>query len=605
MSDRITGKIDEKGFITNFIPAIGLESDSKAIFELIDNSIDAKATNITISIDNEPIEWEDENENIIEYQGPFLIVKDNGYGMDNDNIQNLITICKAKDDITKNGKYGIGAIASYSTVNKNLYDTNKTSFTLIYTQPKGKKKIREIRIDWNIIKNSDNSNILNKIYPINSPDNNKEYFLENNGTHGVLIINTISKNDISKISDKLKFLSQMYYSYYLSNNLTINFNDNINKDKWTLNKDNFIFDFIGNIIHKNKLHSFKFNIYYDNEYNFYAEPTTKNLTLYSQENTNNLIIKLKKLNCNNHYPKDYDIIENDNIITNIKNNKIEFTLNIINQLDNNNQIKSLLNYHYSLPHDKYTGLYVSRNKRILADPCKIDNIPTERGTKLRCIIDYNNKLCNHDYLFPIQANKSQFSSKDIHPGLKRLVETLCKEIYLKKFYIDNKKFNEELFNKDKINISLIQPKKKTEKVDHKVELMQDNIDIKLDNEKENDTIKPRKSFTQAQCEEVLTTKQDGRCAILKTKLDKIYNPYEKDHIDNNSSNNSTDNLQFLSLPMHYLKTHKRYDELYSKIKDNDDEKRSYIITMVNKILDTPLLRDKIYFNDNQIFEINK
>ena len=144
MSDRITGKIDEKGFITNFIPAIGLESDSKAIFELIDNSIDAKATNITISIDNEPIEWEDENENIIEYQGPFLIVKDNGYGMDNDNIQNLITICKAKDDITKNGKYGIGAIASYSTVNKNLYDTNKTSFTLIYTQPKGKKKLEKL-----------------------------------------------------------------------------------------------------------------------------------------------------------------------------------------------------------------------------------------------------------------------------------------------------------------------------------------------------------------------------------------------------------------------------------------------------------------------------
>ena len=92
----------------------------------------------------------------------------------------------------------------------------------------------------------------------------------------------------------------------------------------------------------------------------------------------------------------------------------------------------------------------------------------------------------------------------------------------------------------------------------------------------------RKGFTSKQVNRALI-RQSSRCNLLDVPFDENLIPYDKDHIDGNSSNNSDDNLQIIWTVPHRLKTNY---QLYNK----DDEynlminnKGKFIANIINKL----------------------
>ena len=74
----MTSKTNEKG-LSNIFSGLGINNEA-SILELIDNSIDAKAKNINITISNNSIQVPIKGKNIT-IAAPLLIIEDDGIGI--------------------------------------------------------------------------------------------------------------------------------------------------------------------------------------------------------------------------------------------------------------------------------------------------------------------------------------------------------------------------------------------------------------------------------------------------------------------------------------------------------------------------------------------
>ncbi len=74
-------------------------STSDSIGELLDNSIDAHATQINVKI-----------------EGGYILVSDNGVGMDKVELKNAMRLAERKESSTKNGRFGMGLKHAYAQI---------------------------------------------------------------------------------------------------------------------------------------------------------------------------------------------------------------------------------------------------------------------------------------------------------------------------------------------------------------------------------------------------------------------------------------------------------------------------------------------------------
>lgn len=600
----VNADIDYKGFLFNVLTSVGLGEDSNSICELIDNSIDANSTNIKIQVtSNKDTIVIDEDDQDIKVTGPFLIISDNGTGLNNDKIKKLLTLCTENKNNNHNGKFGIGAVGSFSNINKHLYKNNKTSYTLVLSENK------EVILDFNKFYHTENKSFWKDVSGQNISNKNKKIFdkykIENNGT---VIVNTIDIKYISNLLDKLKYKCILHYYNHIKKNLEIEFNDE--KNNWVLNKDTKIIDLTGE---DRKNNMFTFKIYTNETNHFYAEFDSSYMKMFDKKVvfSNFKYAKIKPINISGYYNNNLSFT--NKLPEDINISKYLTFKIIITEPYNHDakDVKLILfnNSSESFQGSDYNGLYIERNGRILAKPFDVESIrQTQEGVRFRSKIIYNSD--DFDYLFPVQINKSQINSKNINKGLYRLVSLLSSEIYKKNYLFDKDKFKEEFFNmKNKtiiINTTKITKPKKVDthvkkKINNKSFLSKSNSDsnISIKNNINTKNTYGRKQFTSSVRERVLTTTQECRDPIFKTKLDKIYNPYEYDHIDGDNSNNDESNCQALTLLSHYLKTHPK--DKFEKIKNNENEQKTFLIEHINKLLQSSLLENNIYFENNQIF----
>jgi hypothetical protein len=603
----ISADIDQGGFLTNVLPSIGLENDSKALCELIDNSIDASATNINIKVSNDEIIFEEDDE-IITINTPYIVVVDNGNGMDKQSLKRIVTLCNKNEKTNKNGKFGIGAMASNATFNKLLIDNNNFSRTIILSRHIKSNQVKEIIINWNTIYNNEKNTGWSSVGATNCSDTNRKLFdyYMNDSQHGVVVINTIDTSNIYNLVNKLKYNCIMYYHDIIKNNLTINYlnnlaNDDNSETKWSLSKDNYIIDFTGLTNKVNNKYSF--NIYYNNN-TFYAEPNNdkvkkynKKIILNSNDDTpqDNLLLELKPININNSY-SGFKIVNKNDIsnLDNIMKNKILLKIIITDPLQEDEKVQLYNNPNdnnsiFKIQTTEYVGLYVKRNKRILSRPCKLENIrQNNEGTRLRCVIEYSNN--EHDILFPLQANKSQFDSKNIAQGLYKLISQLAVAIYKSNYLGKNDSFNTNFYKSKDNSITISDFKCKSRK-------QKSPTSSPNPSPNPNPTTLERKHFTQKTKEYVLTTVQNHRCPIFKTVLNSRHNPYEYDHI-NGKDNNDPSNCQALSISAHKLKSHDI--DVYNQLKSDPSLARSYLLKTINTLLGSELLTDvSVSFSNNK------
>jgi len=456
----MNGSLNEVGFVKNILTNIGLGDGSNSIIELIDNSIDANATSINISIKKIELQFICKRKKIIEDQY-YLIVSDDGSGLDYDKTKKLLTLCEPNKDNNKNGKFGVGASASFITLNKDLINNKIPSYVLVLSDTDSDVDKQEIIFDFTEI-NKDNftwsnyssenmSNINKKIYD--------DYKIENKNS-GTVIISTISENDVSKLIDELKYKCNLHYYNFIKQGITINFTSDIKfKDEndkdisWILNHDNII-DLTGKESDNNQ---YIFKIYKGAE-SFYAIPKKKIKNKDKHINTNNKVIKLKKYN-KNQWCTELDFIDKISEEINF-NDYIEFRL-IVVPCKNNITIKNFLGLN-SLQGTDYNGLYIERNNRIITKPIQISKRirQTQSGSKYRAILAYSGG--EFDKMFPLQVNKSQFNATAINKGLKRLVEILADKIFAY-YNLDKDNFNQPFFDSENKEINLISQTLKSSK----------------------------------------------------------------------------------------------------------------------------------------------
>ena len=141
--------INESSLLNSGLTGLGF-NDYKSILEKIDNSIDADANNILIHIREKKIRIMNNNK-LIELKSPFLIIRDNGVGMDetNGNMKKLINLFDTNLRKNKNSKFGIGAIASDFNINNSI---KKNAYTVYLTTTKNNDNLYELIIDHDIIK---------------------------------------------------------------------------------------------------------------------------------------------------------------------------------------------------------------------------------------------------------------------------------------------------------------------------------------------------------------------------------------------------------------------------------------------------------------------
>ena len=104
--------------------------------------------------------------------------------------------------------------------------------------------------------------------------------------------------------------------------------------------------------------------------------------------------------------------------------------------------------------------------------------------------------------------------------------------------------------------------------------------IGFNNQKSN--FNRRKNFSNSQVINALKN-QRNRCAVLDIEFDDFLNPYDKDHKDNDSSNNDDSNLQLLSMIAHRHKTLENQTKNNLNNKKMIDNKGLFIANTINSL----------------------
>ena len=387
----MTSKTNEKG-LSNIFSGLGINNEA-SILELIDNSIDAKSKNINIKVSNKSIQIPIRGKNIT-INSPLLIIEDNGIGMgldeQNSRFEKMMNIMTKNTKSNVNGLFGLGAISSNHQICKKRVDPK----TIIISKTKENDIPLETIIDWKIF---NEKGWTNNFQVISSSSN---LFNKDNGT---MIINTINK-DYNQLVENLKYKLMFHYYYYLKNDrITINFEDNIKKIKWSLNKDSQIYNFDGSQSSINK--KYKFKIYY-NENSIYFKPYN-----YNNLSINDGYLILSPINKEkNMYPT---FLKHKSKLDKLQFEKMKLTIVIINPKDFESvELKLLrqeLNFSYNTT--DYTGFYIKRNDKILAKPFSSEYVRnSQTGNYFRYILEYE----NNNSAIDVRINKSEINETSLN-----------------------------------------------------------------------------------------------------------------------------------------------------------------------------------------------
>ena len=206
--------------IYKYLTQLGTSSHGHNIMsllkELIDNSIDAKSTNIEIT---------HSTDNLNKFS---IIITDNGHGMDQNNLYKCVQIASVN---TNNGigKFGIGGISALVNLSDITSIDSKSSVYIVSKIKKG--HVCSLEIDWKKCNSySGYKNQIDKSYQLNK----KEDILTMQGiSHGTIITIHTSKQkyeeivDITNTMDDYINLSQTYSDYLIRGVCITIFDDKI------------------------------------------------------------------------------------------------------------------------------------------------------------------------------------------------------------------------------------------------------------------------------------------------------------------------------------------------------------------------------------------
>lgn len=556
----IKSNIDECGLISNTI-AKGMGMDIISVLaEKIDNSLDAGSSKINVTIDNLKLKYNLNGQNK-EIEGDVLIISDDGKGMSqhDGSLLSLISLFRTNENESGNGIYGIGSIASDLAIGyqENNFDGK---LTLYFTKSEEIDQDYEVVIPWfNILKNTSEKNVWSsKISSNNISNTNLKIFnvFRINERSGTTVINFFNDSSLKNfnIKELSYFVKKTYYSY-LKTGVKIVIKNNITEKEEVCNNNNLIdflsLDLVKNDKSKGSYVECKVDAYCEKDSDKYGFKV--DIVKYSLGKTNikfkNQTLKAIAKDQNPTYLSTNDTFENY-----VHMGTYDFVITLVGT-DIINQDSGIMRDHLGKSDaSQYTGLVVKRNNRILASPTRLEfNRTTQDGTHWRACLSWNsNKML--DSLIKPQLNKSQLNTDDFNKTLYRTLSLVLKQFY-RPFY--NQTFVDKINIKDwvytKKNSKKVSKKNPTKVTDPSPSFEKSS---KKSSKKKSITIsnvKIRKSFNLTQENEVLL-KQSSKCNLLDVKLDGAFMPYDRDHIDNDSSNNSTDNLQLISIIAHRLKT---------------------------------------------------
>ena len=528
--------VNVKDLLTNYLPANGFEINNNAICEFIDNSIDAYAKQIYIIIDNKKITFKHNDiTHTIGGDNYYLLIIDDGHGMDGNNLKNVLNLFTRNKDESKNGKFGFGCIASCSTLNKQLFENNGKSYTIILSKKDDNNK--EVIIDWSQIYNCD-ENTLPIITGQNTSNTNINLYNNYNGNRqGTIIINTIPKSEIVNIVNALQYtLNVKYYDFLIGlvpgKKISISYRNSYDNNSFEIsdNEGEKPYD----ILQKNKSENtknkcIKFKIL-KNDKGLYGKIIDSDFNIKDKEKiffleiTNNSPANSDSI----YYATNLQYIDDDQIFNDQNQNTCIFILNYINNDEYRKNIKDELKKHGIIDEftsTMYSGCWIARNYRILRNsPEKFEGLrQTNEGANLIGRIECKDK--NADIFISTQANKSS-NDTSIDKGLLRFCSFVTK----------------------KINNEMTEP-------GGKIKPNTDNILINLCSKDKKKKTSKRKGFSESIIRKTLD-KQENKDPIMDTELFtyKGANLFDYDHIDNDSSNNAEENLQIINVYTHRMKT---------------------------------------------------
>ncbi len=616
----IGSEIDESGLIKNTIKnGLGM-SFLSIISEKLDNSLDANSKNITITIDN--IETKISNRGRIEnIKSCALIISDDGCGMkeEDNSLQGLLSLFKMNENSDKNGIYGIGSIASDLALGDN--------YTIYFTRSKDINQDYEIVIPWNKIFSDKSKTVWsNKVSVNNISDINKKLLkkYQLNKKSGTTVINFFDDEyflDYINIYELNYYIKKNYFSY-LKSGVIININvlkslmnfNSENLESYSSSEEyieeysdednqNLQNDFVENgkyisfICNKEKsidvlsIDLIKKNgnlgclvfaditTYYHNIKKAYGFKFSIKDYKLGKTKINKKISKFLFPFNKHQNPRNLSLEEDLDGWEVIGTYKIDISL-VTNEIVKKDE-KLMKDALGRSDVSSYTGLYLKRNNRILCEPTNLYKLRnTQTGSNWRAILSWNSNK-KLDALIKPQLNKSKVNKDNFNKTLYRGISLFVKDFYdrssnsfYKKVICPKKgipKISCEMWKYDWIKRISDEPvvpsPKPTPKPSPKP--------------KPDPTPIVRKNFTQKQEIEALK-KQRSRCNILDIPIDNLYMPYDRDHIDSDSSNVSDDNLQLLTLIAHRHKTN--LDQNGKKEYNNMiDQKGIFITEMINAL----------------------
>ena len=641
----ILSSIDEHGLITNTISnGMGMSFQS-LLFEKIDNCIDANAKNINIIFDKIECYIVYRGKKIKVVKNVF-VVSDDGKGMNEDDgsLKSLISLFNINKKKDINGIYGIGSIASDLAIVNSMKE-KKDIFTIYFTRSIDSEQDYEIIIPWEyIFSDKSNSTWSNKVNVNNISQLNNILFSKYrlNNTNGTIVINFFDDFYIQNINFlEINYLIKKYYYKSLKNGLEIKLSSNLLdiKNNYIINSNNNTDVLSINKIKKDsKLGCYVESIvecYYNSEkdnycYKFKISDYQLGKTKIDKDSCIRYIYPLS----NQTFPRNLIVDFDCEGCKKIGEFKLDISL-VTKQLiiDDENLMKKAFGKSSTL---EYTGLYFERNGRVLSKPIPIWNLRnTQSGNYWRSKLTWNNNI-NLDNLIKPQLNKSQLNPQNIEKSLFRGISLFIKGIYGPYFkQIIEKKKNcndliiKELFKSkpelEKVKkITVTKNTKNNNKVDKEVESSreeyldanedddedddeeddeddeddddedfeddEDDVEDEDDREDEKDEedkkdiskLIRRKNFSNGQVISVLKS-QRNRCAVLDIEFDDFLNPYDKDHKDNDSSNNDDSNLQLLSIIAHRHKTLKNQSINNTNYENMNNNKGLFIANMINSL----------------------
>lgn len=556
---RLIGSLDTSFF--DRTKEFGFDDPKNCIFELIDNSIDAKSTKIHIILEK------NDNKNYI------LSILDNGKGMDENEMENYYNFGGNKK-INNNdlGSKGMGSKLATSSL------SDRTKVDII--SKKNRDSWVETHHNWkdDYIQNITLLSLEEKtIRSVNVVTNIFTKIGEKESDSFTLIRMNISPKkytdiiDNSPYTNSLEFKLSTIYSNFINNGININVfnyveNTNISIKSFFDDKNikqNFY-------PQKNEVKTtddfYKIIRHYE-ERKFILINDLGKIEIVELKN-NELFLQKKTTGANQSTPGKFSKNEKYNkTLTELKQLKniilTPFSIIIIYNNDfevNNNEVRKYFCNSFCQRNDKLIPIQQKKNNEFFSN------------TNYRIILSFKSNNHYTDNLFGTEINKSEVRIDKIDNNICKVINT-C-ENDLDNFFKECEKRIENKKETNKKNFS--QP---TEKSDKK-----------------------RISIPKTTKQRILSRQQNCELHTGTPLNNSPFNRVEFDHKDGNPSNNNDDNIQAITPNLHSLKSNN--SELYQKVIENPE---LYVLNNIITLLSSSsLMNNKLSDKDkNYIIICNK